>query len=261
VSANTTIEWTGATWNPTRGCSPVSPGCDNCYAVRFARRFSGSGKPYEHLTVQTPKGPSWTGEIRLVEKALRLPLTWRTPREVFVDSMSDLFHEKIPLEFIQRVFQTMERASWHTFQVLTKRATRLHHLRNSLPWPPNVWVGVSVETRDYNWRSELLREVPCAIRFLSVEPLLAPIRDLSLQGIDWVIVGGESGPGARPMKRSWVIGIRDACVRRDVPFFFKQWGGVRKHEAGRLLDAQLWDQMPSPRLAEQRTTIACRRNA
>jgi len=244
MSGFTKIEWTQATWNPTRGCSPVSPGCENCYAVRFARRFSGAGKPYEGLTESTPEGPVWTGRIRLVEEALDLPLRWRVPRHVFVDSMSDLFHERIPVDFIQKVFRTMGEASWHTFQVLTKRAARLHQLRSVLPWPRNVWIGISIESSEYAWRAGILRDVPGAIRFLSIEPLLGPIPNIALDGIHWVIVGGESGPGARPMDVDWVRQLRDDCNESGVPFFFKQWGGVHKSKNGRILDGQIWEEMP-----------------
>jgi len=245
MSSSSKIEWTEATWNPTRGCSPVSPGCTNCYAVRFARRFSGVGKPYEGLTRATPSGPQWTGEIRLVNEVLELPLRWRIPRHVFVDSMSDLFHEGIPDSYITRVFGIMQRASWHTFQVLTKRADRLHEMRSLLPWPRNVWIGVSIENSDYVHRASILSDVPGAVRFLSIEPLLGPIPNIALDGIDWVIVGGESGPGARPIEVEWVRNIRDECIAGEVPFFFKQWGGVHKSKNGRILDGLVWDEMPS----------------
>ena len=212
MSNFTKIEWTESTWNPTRGCSAISPGCANCYAVRFARRLGGVGKPYEGLTQDTPNGLAWTGEVRLVEEALHIPLRWRTHRHIFVDSMSDLFHENVPVEFIQRVFDAMEQASWHTFQVLTKRAERLTELQQALPWPRNVWIGVSIESQEYVWRADMLRAVPGAVRFLSLEPLIGPIPDIDLTGIHWVIVGGESGPGARPMDGAWVRELRDLCV-------------------------------------------------
>lgn len=244
MSSLSKIEWTESTWNPTRGCSPISPGCANCYAARFARRLGGAGKPYEGLTHATHKGIQWTGDIRLVEEALETPLRWRKRRLVFVDSMSDLFHEGVPLDFIQRVFETMCQASWHTFQVLTKRATRLRQLYRELPWPENIWVGVSVESQEFVTRADELRLVPARTRFLSLEPLTGEIRELNLEGIHWVIVGGESGPGARRMHVSWVRWIRDLCTEQDVPFFFKQWGGIQKSRNGRELDGRFWDGMP-----------------
>jgi len=244
MSSSTRIEWTESTWNPTRGCSRASPGCRNCYAERFAHRLSGPGRPYEALTRSTPRGPRWTGEIRLVPEVLEAPLRWRKPRLVFVNSMSDLFHERIPIRFIEEVFAIMEKAHWHTFQILTKRAERLHKLYSVLPWPPNVWMGVSVETPDYAGRIQKLRDVPAAVRFLSLEPLLQPFGVLPLDGVHWVIVGGESGPYPRPMKSEWVRQVRDTCVSQRVPFFFKQWGGIAKKRAGRRLDGRTWDEMP-----------------
>jgi len=242
----TSIEWTEATWNPLRGCSRVSPGCQHCYAERMAHRFSGPGYPYEGLT-RVGKGgePRWTGKIVTVEEALAEPLRWKRPRMVFVNSMSDLFHERAPVEFIQRVFTVMKRASWHTFQVLTKRPERCLELAHVLPWPGNVWMGTSVESAEYAGRIDVLRRVPAAVRFLSIEPLLGRLPRLELAGIHWVIVGGESGPGARAMDPEWVREIRQACVEARVPFFFKQWGGTRKKAAGRMLDGRTWDEMPT----------------
>ncbi len=233
MSDKSAIEWTDSTWNPVTGCSKVSPGCSHCYAETFAERWRGiPGHPYEQGF-----------DLRLWPDRLNLPLTWKTPRTIFVNSMSDLFHEKVPLSFIRGVFEVMEQASWHTFQVLTKRSDRLLALAKELNWPPNVWVGVSVEAPEYVWRVDHLRPVPAAVRFLSVEPLLARIGRIDLKDIDWVIVGGESGPGARPMDAAWVREIRDQCVRDGIPFFFKQWGGVRKKKNGRILDGRTWDEM------------------
>lgn len=228
------IEWTEATWNPVTGCSKVSPGCRFCYAERLAKRLRAMGQPrYRNGFAVT-----------LQPDTLTLPLRWRTPRLIFVNSMSDLFHRAVPTEYIQQVFATMQEASWHSFQVLTKRAERLADVASQLPWPANVWMGVSVESADYTWRIRHLQRVPAAVRFLSVEPLLGPIRRLPLAGIRWVIVGGESGPGARPMKATWVRSLRDQCAAHQVPFFFKQWGGVWKKRHGRELDGRTWDELP-----------------
>jgi len=244
VSTSSKIEWTEATWNPTRGCSRVSPGCENCYAERFAHRLSGPGKPYEGLTRSTNNGPRWTGRIRLARDVLEVPLRWKKPRTIFVDSMSDLFHENIPLEYVQEVFAVMNQVYWHTFQVLTKRVSRALEIADSLEWTPNIWLGASVENAECTARIGVLNRVPAVTRFLSVEPLLERIPDLPLQGIDWVIVGGESGPRARPMEADWVREIRDRCAAHDIPFFFKQWGGTQKKRNGRLLDDRTWDAMP-----------------
>lgn len=244
MATSSSIEWTETTWNPVRGCSRISPGCEHCYAERLAHRFSGEGGPYEGLTTVGRKGPRWSGRVRLVEDAVDEPMRWRRPRVVFVNSMSDVFHERIPLGFVRRVFGTMERAEQHTFQVLTKRADRLVELAPKLPWPDNVWMGVSVESEDYLWRVDRLREVPATVRFLSLEPLLGPLPSLDLRGVHWVIVGGESGPRARPMKPQWVRDIRACCEHAGVPFFFKQWGGVQKKKTGRELDGRTYDEMP-----------------
>ncbi|MBI2872783.1 MAG: phage Gp37/Gp68 family protein [Chloroflexi bacterium] len=229
------IEWTDATWNPVTGCNKVSPGCKHCYAERLALRLQWMGNPRYARGFNVTLHPDLVG----------LPLTWRQPRFVFVNSMSDLFHEEVPLAFIQAVFATMECAHWHVFQVLTKRASRLVELASSLPWPKNVWVGVSVERQDYVWRVDYLRHVPAAVRFLSCEPLLGPVR-LDLSGINWVIAGGESGPRARPMKEEWLRSMRDQSVAAGVPFFFKQWGGVRdkRGHSKALLDGTLWRDWP-----------------
>ena len=241
MSAQSSIEWTNATWNPVTGCTKISPGCKHCYALTFAERWRGiPGHPYEQGF-----------DLRLWPERLSLPLKWKKPLLIFVNSMSDLFHKDVPLSFIQSVFETMKGAYWHTFQVLTKRADRLRELSPSLPWPPNVWMGVSVETTPYLKRVDDLRNVPAAIRFLSIEPLLAPIHGLDLTDIHWVIVGGESGPKARPMKGEWVRDIRNLCVAGEIPFFFKQWGGVQKSKAGRILDGRTWNEYPVVR--RQRT--------
>jgi protein gp37 len=233
VSDGSKIEWTEATWNPVRGCTKVSPGCKHCYAERFAERWRGlPGHPYE-----------FGFDLRPAPELLDQPLRWRRPRLVFVNSMSDLFHERVPLVFIQKVFEVMLAAPQHTFQLLTKRAGRLAALAPKLPWAPNVWLGVSVESQEYVSRVDLLRLVPARVRFLSVEPMLGPV-NVGLNGIHWVIAGGESGPGARPLHREWVRSLRDQCVRARVPFFFKQWGGVRKHTTGRVLDGRTWSQLP-----------------
>ncbi len=237
MSANSSIEWTDSTWNPVTGCTKISPGCKNCYAEVFAERWRGI--PGHHFEQGF--------DLRLWPERLSLPLTWKKPRIIFVNSMSDLFHEDVPETFIRRVFDTMVAAHWHTFQVLTKRSQRLAELAPRLPWSQNVWMGVSVESKKYTSRIADLRKAPAAVRFLSVEPLLEPIPNLPLKGIDWVIVGGESGPGCREMKADWVRQIRDRCILRDVPFFFKQWGGVRKKTYGRILDGRTWDQLPTPK--------------
>lgn len=260
MTANSKIEWTDSTWNPTRGCSRVSPGCEHCYAERMAHRLSGPGRPYEGLTRLTPGGPRWTGELRIVEDLVEAPLRWRRPRRVFVNSMSDLFHEHMPVDEIARIFRVMERASWHTFQILTKRSQRLRALAPMLPWPANVWIGVSIEAPKELRRADDLRTVPSAIRFLSLEPLLEPLPSIKLTGIDWVIVGGESGPAARPMHPDWVRDLRDRCVDEAVAFFFKQWGGPNKKASGRLLDGRTWDDQPS-RPHKRRLSLGARRRA
>ena len=237
MAQSSNIEWTEATWNPVTGCSKISPGCKNCYAERLANRLAAMGQD------RYRNGFNVTLHHDLVD----LPLRWRQPRIIFVNSMSDLFHEDVPDAFIMSIFDTMVAAHWHTFQILTKRSQRLAELAPRLPWPQNVWMGVSVESRKYTSRIADLRKVPAAVRFLSVEPFLEPMPNLPLTGIDWVIVGGESGPGCREMKTDWVRQIRDRCIVRDVPFFFKQWGGVRKKTYGRILDGRTWDQMPTPK--------------
>jgi len=236
--ATSSIEWTGKTWNPTTGCNKEGPGCKNCYAERMAKRLKKMGQP------------RYANEFKLTlhPETLDIPLHWRKPKDkpsyVFVDSMSDLFHPEVPLDFIQQVFGVMRRCPQHTFQVLTKRSERLRDLSPELLWSPNVWQGVSVENADYTSRIDHLRHIGAQTKFLSLEPLLGPLPNLNLDDIDWVIVGGESGPGARLMSADWVRDIRDQCVAGGVPFFFKQWGGVNKKKTGRILDGRTWDQMP-----------------
>ena len=234
MASNSSIEWTESTWNPVTGCTKVSAGCRNCYAERMARRLRAMGQP------NYAKG----FELALHEHSLEAPLVWRKPQTIFVNSMSDLFHKGVPLAFIQEVFAVMRRASWHRFQILTKRAGRVSDLSGDLDWAPNIWMGVSVESQEYTNRIDRLRGTGAAVKFLSLEPLLGPIANLDLAHMDWVIVGGESGPGARPMDPQWVRAVRDVCQHDGVPFFFKQWGGVNKKKAGRSLDGQTWDEMP-----------------
>jgi protein gp37 len=235
MSAASAIEWTESTWNPVTGCTKLSPGCAHCYAERMARRLKAMGQPnYAHGF-----------DVTLHEAALELPSQWRKPQMIFVNSMSDLFHEDIPTEFILRVFEVMNRAGQHVYQILTKRSKRLLEMNALLPWAENVWMGVTVENGAFTSRVEDLRQTSAMTKFLSLEPLLGPLPDLHLDGIDWVIVGGESGPGARPMESSWVVDIRDQCRKAAVPFFFKQWGGVHKKRAGRILEGRTWSAMPS----------------
>lgn len=235
MAQGSSIEWTEATWNPVTGCTKISPGCKHCYAERMAKRLQAMGQPrYRNGFVVT-----------LQPDVVDLPTHWKSPRVIFVNSMSDLFHRDVPDDFIRRCFDVMNRNQRHTFQVLTKRPERVVELSESLTWTGNIWIGTSVESADYAWRSKTIAEVKGAVvRFLSVEPLLGPIPRLPLTNIDWVIVGGESGPGARLMDPDWVRQIRDRCVGRDVPFFFKQWGGVHKSRTGRMLDDRTWDEMP-----------------
>lgn len=235
MGQKSSIEWTGSTWNPVTGCTKISPGCMHCYAERMANRLKLMGQP------------NYANGFKLAmhEHALELPLKWKKPQTIFVNSMSDLFLKDVPLSFIGKVFDVMNRAHWHTFQVLTKRAGRLLELSRELPWASNIWMGVTVENKDYVHRIDCLRETGAYIKFLSVEPLLSAVPNMNLDGIDWVIVGGESGPGARPMEPSWVVDIRDQCRTASVPFFFKQWGGVRRKKAGRELEGRTWNEMPA----------------
>ena len=236
MASKSSIEWTEATWNPSTGCDALSPGCDNCYAERLALRLRAMGQ----------KKYSNGFKLTLHPNTLELPLKWKKPQRIFVNSMSDLFHHDVPLDYIQRVFDTMRRAHWHQFQVLTKRSGRLLALADGIDWPANVWMGVSVESAPYKPRIDHLRMTSAAVKFLSLEPLLGPLGGLDLRGIDWVIVGGESGPGARPMDAEWVVEVRRQCESAGVPFFFKQWGGVQKKRTGRKLDGRTYDQMPAP---------------
>ncbi len=232
--AKSSIEWTESTWNPVTGCTKISPGCKHCYAERMAKRLQAMGQPNYREGFQ----------VSLHEPTLELPLGWKKPQVIFVNSMSDLFHKDVPEGFILEVFDVMRRAHWHTFQVLTKRAERLEELNPKIAWPDNVWMGVSVENQDYTFRIDHLRKTGAKVKFLSLEPLLGPLPKLNLKGIHWAIVGGESGPGARPLDPAWVVDIRNQCLRAKVPFFFKQWGGVQKKKAGRILEGRTWDEMP-----------------
>ena len=232
--ATSSIEWTEATRNPITGCTKISPGCTHCYAERLAIRLKAMGQPNYRNGF----------DVTLHDHMLDRPLGWKKPQLIFVNSMSDLFHEDVPLGFIRRVVKTMRLAHWHEFQVLTKRSERIRELAAKVDWPENVWLGVSVESPKYYPRVDHLRQVPVAIRFLSLEPLLGAMPDLDLSGIDWVIVGGESGPGARPVEEAWICEIRDQCLQAGVPFFFKQWGGVSKKRTGRVLAGRTWDEVP-----------------
>lgn len=239
------IEWTEATWNPTTGCDRVSPGCDNCYALTLAKRLKAMGsEKYQADGDPRTSGPGF--KLTLHPEVLDLPRTWRQSRVVFVDSMSDLFHPDVPLGFIREVFDVMQETPQHTYQILTKRSQRLRKLAPDLNWPPNVWMGVSVENDRFRFRIDHLRAVPAAVRFLSLEPLLGPLPNLDLTEIHWVIVGGESGPRARPMEQDWVEDILDQCTAVAVPFFFKQWGGRTPKAGGRTLAARTYDEMPAP---------------
>ncbi len=239
MGGKSNIEWTESTWNPVTGCTKISPGCKHCYAERLSFRLQAMGQP------NYANGFSLTTQPH----ALGIPLRWKKPQIIFVNSMSDLFHKSIKTEYIQQVFNVMVRADWHCYQVLTKRSERLQQLSPHLPWRPHIWMGVSVENQDYTFRIDHLRATGSHVKFLSLEPLLGSLPNLNLQGIDWVIVGGESGPGARVMRKEWVLDIRDQCLRANVPFFFKQWGGTNKKQAGRRLEGRTWDQMPAAMVA------------
>jgi protein gp37 len=234
VANNSSIEWTESTWNPVTGCSKVSLGCRHCYAERMAKRLQAMGQAnYRNGFKPTTH-----------EHALDLPLSWKKPQTIFVNSMSDLFHESVPLEFILRVFHVMSQANWHCYQILTKRAERLDHLDKVLPWQPHIWMGVSVENQDYVRRIDCLRRTHAHVKFISFEPLLGPVHNVDWAGIDWAIVGGESGPGARAMREEWVLDIRNACRLNGIPFFFKQWGGLNKKKNGRILQGNIYGEMP-----------------
>jgi protein gp37 len=235
MATSSDIEWTDATWNPVTGCTKISPGCKHCYAERMAKRLQAMG--------QTNYKNGFN--VTLQPHMLELPLQWRSPKRIFVNSMSDLFHKDVPTSYIKQVFKVMNLADWHEYQVLTKRSDRLLELSAELKWAPQIWMGVSVESEKYKHRIDDLRKTGAQIKFLSLEPLLAALPKLNLRGIDWAIVGGESGPGARPVDPSWVADLRDQCLKARVPFFFKQWGGVQKKRTGRTLDGRTWDQMPA----------------
>ena len=239
MALKSSIEWTESTWNPVTGCNKISPGCKFCYAERMAKRLKAMGSEnYKNGF-----------KLTLQEQALNLPLTWKKPQTIFVNSMSDLFHKDVPFTFIQKIFSVMNQADWHRFQILTKRSDLLLKHNSNLSWIENIWMGVSVENQDYTYRIDDLRETNAHIKFLSIEPLIGRINELSLEGIDWVIVGGESGPGARPIEEEWVLRIRDICKESKVPFFFKQWGGVNKKKNGRMLKGKLYSQMPKIKIA------------
>jgi protein gp37 len=245
MANNSSIEWTEATWNPIAGCAVVSPGCTNCYAMRMAHRLQAMKQPkYSGLTRVSGGRPKWNGKVRLDHQSLQLPLTWKVGKTIFVNSMSDLFHDNVPLEYINAVFSVMRATPRHTYQVLTKRSERLRNISQMIDWPPNVWMGVSVETREYIHRIDDLKSTGAIIKFLSLEPLLGDLGKLNLTGVDWVIAGGESGPGARQIEVAWVRSIRDQCRKADVAFHFKQWGGANKKKTGRILDGRTWDQLP-----------------
>jgi protein gp37 len=252
LAGSSKIEWTEATWNPIAGCTVLSPGCTNCYAMRMAARLAVMGQTkYQRTTRKSAGRAKWTGRINIDEASLDIPLRWKTGRMIFVNSMSDLFHDAVPLEFIQRVFAVMTATPRHTYQVLTKRAENLQRLSCELKWTPNIWMGMSVESAEFAWRIDYLRRCGAHTRFLSLEPLLGPLESLHLDAIDWAIAGGESGPGARPMRAEWVRSIRDQCRDAGVAFHFKQWGGTNKKKSGRLLDGRTWDERPVPRTAVQ----------
>lgn len=240
MAAKSPIEWTEATWNPITGCNKISPGCKNCYAERMSKRLRAMGQRNYRNGF----------ELTLQPQMLEVPLFWKKPQTIFVNSMSDLFHDDIPIDYIQQVFAVMRKAYWHRFQVLTKRAERLADLASVIDWPGNVWMGVSVESQKYVSRIDDLRNTGAVTKFLSLEPLLGPLRELNLKGIDWAIVGGESGHGARPIREEWVTGIRSQCQTAGVAFFFKQWGGTNKKKTGRTLEGRTWDEMPQPKRGE-----------
>jgi protein gp37 len=245
MATNSAIEWTEATWNPTTGCDRISAGCDNCYALTLAKRLKAMGS----AKYQTDGDPRTSGPgfgVAVHEDVLDVPYRWKEPRVVFVNSMSDLFHARVPLSYVRRVFQVMAETPRHTYQVLTKRASRLGRLAPQLDWPSNVWIGVSVESREHLDRVDHLRGVPAAVRFISAEPLLGHLDGLDLAGVDWLIVGGESGPGCRPMDPEWARQLRDQSGSSGTPFFFKQWGGRTPKAGGRMLDGRTWDEMPQP---------------
>jgi protein gp37 len=238
MASKSSIEWTESTWNPVTGCTKISDGCLNCYAERMAKRLKAMGQPNYKNGFKVAIHPN----------SLELPLQWKKSQMIFVNSMSDLFHKEVPVTYIKKVFGVMNLADWHTFQVLTKRSDRLLKLNSKLNWTENVWMGVSVENKDCLNRIDDLRKTNAKTKFISFEPLLGPLPKVNLKGIDWAIIGGESGPGSRPMNPKWVTSLRDQCIKQKVPFFFKQWGGVNKKKTGRLLNGRTWDEMPKPEL-------------
>ncbi|GAA2986334.1 phage Gp37/Gp68 family protein [Streptosporangium longisporum] len=243
MARRTTIEWTEVTWNPTTGCDQISAGCDNCYALTLAKRLKAMGaQKYQRDGDARTSGPGFG--LTVHPSALAQPYSWRTPQVVFVNSMSDLFHARVPLDFVREVFKVISDTPQHTYQILTKRSSRLRKVAHLLEWPANLWMGVSVEDRDALHRADDLRKVPAQIKFLSCEPLLGPLSDLKIAGLDWVIAGGESGPTHRPVDPDWVREIRDLCQESQTPFFFKQWGGRTPKAGGRLLDGRTWDELP-----------------
>lgn len=249
--ATTGIEWTENTWNPTTGCDKTSPGCDNCYALTLAKRLKAMGQPkYQNDGDPVSSGPGF--RLTLHEDALDIPRRWGTPRRIFVNSMSDLFHNDVPVEFIRRVFEVMEDTPQHQYQVLTKRSKRLAALAGDLPWPTNVWMGVSIESQSYGFRADHLRAVPAAVRFVSAEPLIGPV-SIDLSDIDWLIAGGESGPQSRPLDPDWVRSLRDDCSAAGTAFFFKQWGGRTPKAGGRELDGEEWSEYPRPKVPAGQT--------
>ncbi len=248
MAGSSDIEWTEATWNPIAGCKIVSPGCTNCYAMRMAARLQAMDmKKYAGTTRKSGTRHVWTGRVNIDAASLAAPLDWKKPQRIFVNSMSDLFQEAVAENFILRVWQVIEQAHWHTFQILTKRPERMLELltRPAFATLPNVWLGTSIESEDYLDRIDVLRQVPASVRFISFEPLVGPIVEPDMRGIHWAIVGGESGPRARPMEAWWVEALRDSCKDQGVAFFFKQWGGTRKKKSGRLLDGRVWEDYPS----------------
>lgn len=250
MASNSSIEWTEATWNPVAGCSIISPGCTNCYAMRMAYRLEAMGQTKYAGTTRISAGrPKWNGFVRVDEDAVSLPRRWKSGRMIFVNSMSDLFHPNVPMDFVYRVFRTIRETPHHTYQILTKRSDRLASLSRLIEWPENVWLGVSVENDEYLYRINDLRTSGACTKFLSLEPLLGPLETMDLSGIDWVIVGGESGPGARPLRANWVRNIRDQCIRDRVAFHFKQWGGINKKQTGRILDGRTWDEFPTEKMS------------
>ncbi len=234
MSKNSSIEWTESTWNPITGCSKISPGSKNCYAERMAKRLKAMGQTNYRNGFKITAHPL----------ATELPLKWKKPQTIFVNSMSDIFHELVQKAFILKLFDVMNRADWHLYQILTKRSERMLELNSEIPWAKHIWMGVTVENSDYKFRIDDLRKAKANVKFISFEPLIGNIGEVNLKGIDWVIVGGESGPGARPMKEEWVLEIKRQCGKYNVPFFFKQWGGVRKKKNGRTLLNKTWDEMP-----------------